>query len=130
MKISQPSSNTTMATGLSPTGFGVVTATGASELLQAAATSSATKRTGVIRPIVTRRLSLGEAMRDLDIWQRLGTPAMTAADLRALGELALQQRAPFVGAIAAAVDHADPQPRAAAVHALAGLRRLAGGRAV
>src|SRR6185295_10059751 len=68
-------------------------------------------------------------MRDLDIGRRLAG-AVTPEEVRSLGDRPLAGRAPYLAALVALVDHADPALRAAALHALAGARGVPGLRAI
>ncbi|MBV8756620.1 MAG: hypothetical protein JO257_05080, partial [Deltaproteobacteria bacterium] len=69
-------------------------------------------------------------MRDLDLWRRLGSGEVTAAELAVVATWPLSRRGAYVGGIVALLGHADAAVRAAAVGVLAGARGVAGLRAI
>src|SRR5690349_4546355 len=65
-------------------------------------------------------------MRDLDLWRRLRDRVVTPDELRTLASWTLARRGPYLGGIAALVEHDDPAMRAGAVLALSGARGYPG----
>ncbi|HWM84284.1 MAG TPA: hypothetical protein VNO33_00575, partial [Kofleriaceae bacterium] len=69
-------------------------------------------------------------MRDLELWRRLTAGDAAPADLLALASWPLDRRAPYLAAIEPLARHPDAEMRAAALRALAGVRGVAGVRAI
>src|SRR5687768_13951457 len=68
--------------------------------------------------------------RDLAIGRRLADGTATPADVIAIGDWPMPRRAPYLGAVFARVDDADPEMRNAALTALRGARGVPGVRAL
>ncbi len=69
-------------------------------------------------------------MRDLELWRRLTAGDAAPADLLALAAWPVDRRAPYLAAIEPLARHPDAEMRAAALSALAGVRGVAGVRAI
>ncbi len=69
-------------------------------------------------------------MRDLDLWRRLDSGAVTPADLAGLAALPLGRRCAYVGAALRLTAHPDAAMRAAALAVLAGSRGVEGVRTI
>ncbi|MBL0217570.1 MAG: hypothetical protein IPQ07_27315 [Myxococcales bacterium] len=69
-------------------------------------------------------------MRDLELWRRIASGEVTAAELAPVAEWSLARRAAHLGRLAPLVGHPDPQVRAAALATLAGVRGVPGVRAL
>ncbi len=69
-------------------------------------------------------------MRDLELWRRIASGEVTAAELAPVAAWSLARRAAHLGALATLVGHADPAIRGAALATLAGVRGVPGVRAL